>query len=233
MASHIDNTLFGGKRFAAFLFDMDGTILTSLGIAERIWGEWAVRHGIAPESFLPTIHGVRATETIARQNLPDVDVWAEAQSITEAEIADVNGVEAIEGVRAFLLSLPVDRWAVVTSAPLALAQRRIEAANLPLPRIIVAAEDVVQGKPSPEGYLLAATKLGVNASDCLVFEDAPAGVKAGNSAGSQIMVIISSNGHQNKALTDYTGVVNYSGIFADTNNEGIQLRQTDVLFARS
>ena len=233
MVTQTDNTLVGGKRFAAFLFDMDGTILTSLGIAERIWGKWAVRHGIDPEPFLPTIHGVRATETIARQNLPGVDVWTEAQLITEAEIADVNGVEAIDGVRTFLSSLPLHRWAVVTSAPRALALRRIEAANLPLPRVIVAAEDVIQGKPSPEGYLLAAAKLGVDARDCLVFEDAPAGIEAGITAGSHIMVIISSNGHQSKALANYAGMVDYTGVFVDINEEGIQLRKISVPSARS
>ncbi|XUV81899.1 HAD-IA family hydrolase [Enterobacter sp. TMH.L2] len=172
MTAQTGDILFNGQRFSAFFFDMDGTILTSIRVAERIWGEWAVRHGIDPVAFLPTIHGVRAVETIARQNLPGVDAEAEAQRITEAEIADVDGVEAIGGAREFLQALPMDRWAIFTSAPKALALRRIQAAGLPEPKVIIAAEDVRLGKPAPEGYLLAAEKLGVNAADCLVFEDA-------------------------------------------------------------
>ncbi|NIF59818.1 HAD-IA family hydrolase [Enterobacter sp. Ap-916] len=203
---------------------MDGTILTSIRVAERIWGEWAVRHGIDPVAFLPTIHGVRAVETIARQNLPGVDAEAEAQRITEAEIADVNGVEAIGGAREFLQALPMDRWAIVTSAPKALALRRIQAAGLPEPKVIIAAEDVRLGKPAPEGYLLAAEKLGVNAADCLVFEDALAGVQAGEAAGAKIFVISGTNAHHAGELSRYTGVENYDALRVEADGSGILLQ---------
>lgn len=212
MTAQTGDILFNGQRFAAFFFDMDGTILTSIRVAERIWGEWAVRHGLDPVAFLPTIHGVRAVETIARQNLPGVDAEAEAQWITEAEIADVDGVEAIGGARDFLLALPPGRWAIVTSAPRALALRRIQAAGLPAPGVIIAAEDVSRGKPAPDGYLMAAEKLGVNAGDCLVFEDALAGVQAAEAAGAQVFVISGTNGHHAGELARYACAENYDAL---------------------
>jgi sugar-phosphatase len=226
LTAQTGDILFNGQRFAAFFFDMDGTILTSIRVAERIWGEWAMRHGIDPVAFLPTIHGVRAVETIARQNLPGVDAEAEAQRITEAEIADVDGVEAIGGAREFLQALPLDRWAIVTSAPKALALRRIQAAGLPEPKVIIAAENVRLGKPAPEGYLLAAEKLGVNAADCLVFEDALAGVQAGEAAGAKIFVISGTNAHHAGELSRYTGGENYDTLRVEADGSGIFLQRS-------
>ncbi|WP_454832637.1 HAD-IA family hydrolase [Pseudoxanthomonas wuyuanensis] len=181
------------NTYRAFLFDMDGTILTSILAAERVWSAWASKHGIDPAVLLPTIHGVRAEETIARQGLADIDVSLEAQAVTAAELADMEGVNAIAGAREFMGSLPPDKWAVVTSAPRELARRRIQAAGLPLPPVLVAAEDVASGKPSPEGYARAANRLGVVASDCLVFEDAPAGILAAEAAGATVCVITSAH----------------------------------------
>ncbi|HEY9027726.1 MAG TPA: HAD family hydrolase, partial [Burkholderiaceae bacterium] len=136
------------RAFAAFLFDMDGTILSSIACAERVWTRWARRHGVDVAAFLPTIHGMRAVETIARLDLPGVDPVAEAAVIHAEEMEDVDGIEAISGVAAFMAALPPDRWALVTSAPRELALRRIAAAGLPVPPRIVSAEDVVNGKPA-------------------------------------------------------------------------------------
>ncbi len=119
--------------YRAFLFDMDGTLLNSIAAAERIWTRWAVRHGVDVATFLPTIHGVRAIDTIARQHLPGVDAQAEAEQITREEIEDVEGVVQVPGAQAFLNSLPPECWAIVTSAPMALALRRMEAAGIPRP----------------------------------------------------------------------------------------------------
>src|SRR5262245_42020123 len=134
-------SLFAGRSFAAFLFDMDGTLLDSIAAANRVWTRWAEKQGIDPAPVLRTIHGSRAVDSIRRLNLPGVDAEREADAITRAEIADVDGVVAIPGASPFLQSLPSDRWAVVTSAPRALAERRLEAAGLPAPPLLVTAED--------------------------------------------------------------------------------------------
>jgi len=183
------------RSFAAFLFDMDGTILSSIAAAERVWARWAARHGLDVAAFLPTIHGMRSVETVRRLGLPGVDPEAEAAAITAEEMLDVDGIEPIAGVAAFLAALPADRWAVVTSAPRELARRRIAAAGLPAPALMVAAEDVTRGKPAPDCFELAAERLGVSARDCLVFEDAPAGIAAAEAAGAGVVVITATHAH--------------------------------------
>jgi sugar-phosphatase len=185
-----------GKTFDAFLFDMDGTLINSIAATERIWGNWARRHGLDVEAFMPTMHGRRGIDTITALDLPGVDPLAEAREIERGEIEDVEGVVAIDGVTAFLSALPPDRWAIVTSAPIALARRRLETAGIELPKTMVTAEDVKVGKPSPEGYLLAAARLGVDPARCLVFEDVDAGVKAGESAGAGVVVVSATHAHE-------------------------------------
>lgn len=187
--------LFAGRSFGAFLFDMDGTILSSIAAAERVWAAWAARHRLDVASFLPTIHGVRAVETIRRQNIPGIDLEAEVAALTQAEIDDVDGIEGISGAADFLAALPSDRWAIVTSAPRALATRRLHAAGLPMPPMMVAGDDVAVGKPAPDCFLLAARRLGQAPADCLVFEDAPAGIQAAEAAGSPVLVVTATHAH--------------------------------------
>jgi sugar-phosphatase len=187
--------LFGRRSFAAFLFDMDGTLLSSIEAAERVWTAWATRHGLDVATFLPTIHGVRSVETVRRLALPGVDAEAEAEAITRAEIADVAGVRQIAGADAFLATVPEDRAAIVTSAPRELAQRRLAAAGLRAPAVFITAEDVKHGKPQPDCYLLAANELGFEAQDCLVFEDSAAGIEAAERAGASVLVIRATHRH--------------------------------------
>ncbi|MCE4224718.1 HAD-IA family hydrolase [Methylobacterium sp. C25] len=187
--------MFPGQAFAAFLFDMDGTILTSIASAERVWARWAERHGLDVATFLPTIHGVRTVETIARLGLPGIDPVAEADAIMQAEMEDVADVAPIAGAPAFLADLPRERWAIVTSAPRLLAERRIAAAGLPLPPLMIAAEDVEHGKPAPDCFLLGAERLGVSVEDCLVFEDSPAGLTAADAARAPALVITTTHAH--------------------------------------
>ena len=184
------------KSYAAFLFDMDGTLLNSIPVVERIWGEWATRHGLEPEVFLKTVHGIRAVDTIRALALPGVDPEQEAADLLVAEMADFTGIIAIPGAVAFLNSLPPERWAIVTSAPRELADRRLEAAGIPLPRVMIAGEDVKAGKPSPECYRMGAEQLGFDAADCLVFEDAVAGILAGEAAGADVVVITATHAHR-------------------------------------
>ena len=181
--------------YRAFLFDMDGTVLNSIAAAERIWTIWALHHGVDVDTFLPTIHGVRAIDTINRLALPGVDAEAEAAWITEAEIEDVEGIVEVSGAASFLKSLPANQWAIVTSAPRALALRRMAAAGIPEPGVMITAEDVSAGKPDPAGYRLAASRLGVEPTECLIFEDAAVGIRAGEAAGGLVMVITATHVH--------------------------------------
>ena len=187
--------LFPGRSFSALLFDMDGTLLSSIVAAERVWTRWAERHGLDVATFLPTIHGMRSVDTVRQLNLPGVDAQVEADLISAEEMIDVDGVHEIAGARRLLAQLPEGRWAVVTSAPRALALRRIEAAGLSVPAMLIAAEDVANGKPAPDPFLLAAKRLGVAIADCLVFEDAPAGIAAAEAAGAAIVVINATHTH--------------------------------------
>ena len=191
----MSESTLSGRSFGALLFDMDGTIVNSIAAAERVWIAWAERHGLDVAAFMPTIHGVRGIETITRLALPGVDPAAEAEAILLAELEDVDGVAAIEGAAAFLAALPADRWAIVTSSPRRLALRRLAAAGLPVPAVLVTAEDVEHGKPAPDCFLLAAERLGQRIEDCLVFEDAPAGIKAAEAAGAAVAVVTVTHRH--------------------------------------
>jgi mannitol-1-/sugar-/sorbitol-6-phosphatase len=215
--------MFAGRKFAAFLFDMDGTVLNSIAAAERVWSDWARRHGLDVAAFLPTMHGMRAIETVRRLALPGVDPQREADEITRAETADVEGIHAIEGAPVFLASLPRQRWAIVTSSPRALALRRIEAAGIPLPDTIVTSEDVLHGKPAPDCFLLAAVRLGVDARDCLVFEDAVPGILAAEAAGAELAVITAT--HQHKMETPHATIADYTGLRVMADARGIGLER--------
>ena len=198
------------KTYAALLFDMDGTLLSSIAAAERVWSAWAARHGLDVAAFLPTIHGVRAADTIKRQNLEGIDLDVEVEWVTRGEIEDVGGVMAIDGIIDFLASLPKDRWAIVTSASVELAGRRLAAAGISPPPVFITAEDVSRGKPYPDGFQLAAKRLGFDATDCLVFEDAPAGIQAAEAAGADVMVITAT--HQHRMETAHHHIPHYTDI---------------------
>jgi len=198
--------------YRAFLFDMDGTILTSIAAAERVWASWATRHGVDVESFLPTIHGARAIDTINRLALPGVDAEAQAAWITQAEIEDVDGVEEVAGAAGFLRSLPAHQWAIVTSAPRELALRRMAAAGIPEPAVMVTAEDVSAGKPDPAGYRLAAQRLGVEISHCLVFEDATVGILAAEAAGADLLIVTAA--HEQPIVTAHATLGSYDRVVA-------------------
>lgn len=202
--------MFGGKRFGAFLFDMDGTLLTSIEASQRVWGRWAARFGLDASMFLPRSHGMRVAEVIESLALPGVDAAAEAETILREELNDMAGVRRVPGAAAFLLSIPQAQWAVVTSAPRQLALRRMAVAGLPSPPALITAEDIERGKPDPACYRLAARHLGLQPDACLVFEDASAGVAAGIRAGASVLVI--SAAHQHSTATGHPYVRDFTCI---------------------
>lgn len=175
-------------RAAALLLDMDGTLVHSTDEVETVWRLWCRRHQLAPEPVLAMCHGLRSREVI-RVLAPQLDMAQEVALLDELEIHHTGRGEAIMGSRALLTRLPAERWALVTSASQRVARHRLESAGLPLPTLLVAAEDVVHGKPDPEPYLLGAKGLGVAPADCLVFEDAPAGIQSALRAGCAVVQV--------------------------------------------
>jgi sugar-phosphatase len=170
----------------AVLFDMDGTLVDSREIVERTWLHWAGEHGLAPEAVLAVAHGRRTLETM-QLVAPHLATPEEAERLDAHELEEEGGETAIAGARTLLRALPPDRWAVVTSAGHQLALTRLAAVGLPLPRVLVGADDVEHGKPSPEGYLKAARSLGFSPDRIVVLEDTPAGAQAGRAAGAVVI----------------------------------------------
>ncbi|MEV6930497.1 HAD-IA family hydrolase [Dactylosporangium sp. NPDC051485] len=174
---------------AALLFDMDGTLVDSTAVVERTWRRFADQHRLDLGRILAVSHGRRTEETVAEFAPAGVDVAAEARRIVAHEVADTEGIVAVPGAAELLASLPTGGWALVTSAGRALAEARMAAAGLPVPSVVVSADDVTTGKPSPEGYLTAAGRLGVAPQQAVVFEDAEAGLLAACASGARTVVV--------------------------------------------
>lgn len=181
----------GTIRCAAILFDLDGVLIDSEAAVQRAWEQWTARHGLELRHVLTESRGRRTADTI-RAVAPWLDEEAESRDLERAQSADTDGVTALAGAASLLDSLPPQTWAVVTSGTRRLAGARLTAANLPLPTVLLAAEDVEHGKPDPEPYLLAAAALGVEPGSCLVVEDAPSGIAAGKAAGATVLALLTT-----------------------------------------
>jgi sugar-phosphatase len=170
----------------AVLFDLDGVLVDSRASVERQWRRWAEVHGLDAEQVLAVAHGRRTIETI-QVFAPNLDAVAEADEMERRESADYRGVVVMPTAREILTSLPPDGWAIATSGGRVLATTRLSHVGLPIPRVLVTADDVPRGKPDPLPYLTAAHELGVPAQDCIVLEDSPAGISAGKAAGAEVI----------------------------------------------
>ena len=176
-------------RARAILLDMDGTLVDSTAVVERLWLRWSEAHGLDPRRVLEVIHGRQGHQSMAIL-LPDRDHainLAENAEMLATETADVEGVVEIPGAAALLVALQDAPHAIVTSADVALMTARMHAAELTAPAMTVTAESVSASKPDPEGFLLGARLLGIEPADCVVFEDSEAGVQAGLAAGMRVI----------------------------------------------
>ena len=175
----------------ALLFDMDGTLVDSTAVVERAWAWWAKRHHVPLEDLLRFSHG-RPTLSTFEHFLPGVDHTLELEEMLAHEETELDGVRAVLGAEAAVRAAQQGAWAVVTSAPRTLAVTRIRAAGLPVPRVLVPIDEILKGKPDPEGFLLAAEKLGVDPKQCLVFEDTRPGIEAALNAGMQVIGLLTT-----------------------------------------
>ena len=171
---------------AALLFDMDGVLINSTPAVARVWRRWAIEHGFNPEEVVARAHG-RPSLTTVREYLPNADHEAENREVERREIEDLEGVVPLPGALDLLASLPADRWTIVTSCTRPLAEVRIRAAGLPLPKKLITSNDITNGKPHPDPYLKGASVLGFPAAECIVLEDVPAGVRSGKAAGARVI----------------------------------------------
>lgn len=172
-----------------FLFDLDGVLVDSTPAVARCWSKWALLHGFPdPDEIVRLAHGRPSIATM-RELLPNGDYEAENRQMEQWEIEDISDVIALPGVLELLRALPADRWAIVTSCTRPLAEVRIKAGGLPFPKQIVTSSDITRGKPDPEPYLKGASKLGIDAADCVVVEDAPAGIRSGKAAGASVLAL--------------------------------------------
>jgi mannitol-1-/sugar-/sorbitol-6-phosphatase len=175
----------------AVLFDLDGVLVDSRHCIERHWVEWAAKHKLNADHVLHYSHGRRTEETI-RFVAPHLDVEHETAEFEAGEAFDTVGLIKIPGALELLQSIPADAWGIATSGTRTIATTRLNFGGLPVPDVLISAEDVQAGKPNPEPYLFAALMLGVKPERCVVIEDAPAGIQAGRAAGAHVVGVISS-----------------------------------------
>jgi len=176
---------------SAILFDLDGVLIDSTPSVARQWRLWAQENGIDPEKVLAIAHGRRTVEVV-RLLAPHLAAESEVRKLERREADDSEGVTVMPGAVELVRSIPDGRWGVVTSGTRYLATSRLRLGNLPMPRVLVSADEVEKGKPDPEPFLQGAQLLGVNPAECLVIEDAPAGIRAAHSGGMKVIALPST-----------------------------------------
>jgi mannitol-1-/sugar-/sorbitol-6-phosphatase len=175
-------------RALGVLFDLDGVLVDSTPAVARCWSRWSRLHGFDAEDVVRRAHGRPSIVTL-REMLPNADAESENRQMEQWEIEDTDGVVPLPGVLSLLHAIPADRWAIVTSCTRPLAEVRIRVAGLPWPKQLVTSADVQRFKPDPDPYLKGAELLKFAPADCLVVEDAPAGIRSGKAAGASVLAV--------------------------------------------
>ena len=205
---------------AAILFDLDGVLVDSSAVVARHWERWADRHDVPFGQLTEVMHGRTSAETI-RMVAPHLDAEQEGRIREAEEGIDTDGLEVHRAARELLRSLPAHGWAVVTSGSRLTAATRLQYGDFPTPPILVTAEDVQRGKPHPEGFLLAARRLGAQPEQCVVVEDAPVGIEAARAAGMRVIALATTHGPQALAQAD---VIAHEIANMTVQTEGSRLR---------
>ena len=188
-------------RCKAILFDLDGVLVDSTECVERTWRNWAIRHRLNPEIVIATAHGRRMSETV-QLVAPELSDDAELATLAASEATTSEGIYEIAGASELLQALPSDKWAVVTSGIRAVAEFRLRHTRLPVPSVMICADEIARGKPDPEGYLSAAARLGHSAADCIVIEDTTAGIESAHAAGMRVIAIASTYPRERLSTAD-------------------------------
>lgn len=203
----------------ALLFDMDGTLIDSRVVVEKIWKRWCDEVGLDWHFVLPRLHGVRMYDSIKEfAPMAGQDVDTVYERLYREEVEDVDGIVPIPGAIELLAALPADRWTIVTSADTVLARARLGAAGIVPPPRMVTGEVVTHGKPHPEAYLLGAERMHAAPADCLVFEDAKAGIDAGLAAGARVLAI--AGDHPSEVATGVEWVIDLTSLRYDGIHDG-------------
>ena len=204
------------------LFDMDGVLISSIGSVVRCWQRWAKLYDIPNADTYEVPHGMRAIE-IVRSLRPDIDAEEGLRVIEDMEMEDTADLKVLPGVKELMESLPLDRWAIVTSATTRLLLGRLEAAGLPVPARLISADMVERGKPDPEPYRRGAALLGFSPEECIVVEDAPSGVGAGVAAGCRVLGVLGTHSAEELRESDWV-VESLEGLGVTLANGGLELR---------
>lgn len=203
---------------SGILFDLDGVLVDSTRSVDRQWRLWAERKGVDGDKVIAIAHGVRTIEVI-KYVAPHLDAEAEVREIESREADDHEGVNVMPGAAELVRRIPKGRWCVVTSGTRPLASARLRFGGLPVPEVLVTADDVVNGKPHPEPYLKGAELLKVRPEECLVIEDAPAGIQSARAGGMKVIGITST--YPESQLSAADAVVRRLGqIHISTNGAG-------------
>jgi mannitol-1-/sugar-/sorbitol-6-phosphatase len=206
----------------ALLFDMDGVLVDSTKIVDAVWRAWARAKGVDEEALMSIAHGRRSLEVI-RAVAPHLATPEEVLAVERME-AEVSGpVELLPGAKPLLESLPVDVWAVVTSASEDLARARLRLVGLPEPKVLVSGDDVDDGKPHPAPFLVGAEAIGVPPEGCVVFEDTPPGIEAGRAAGTTVVALATTFAPDVLIGADLIAK-DLSAVRASVTDRGLELR---------
>jgi sugar-phosphatase len=208
------------------LFDMDGVLVSSIAVAERSWKRWAKLYDLPNAESFEVPHGMRAIDLVGMLR-PDIDPHEGLKVIEDMEVADVADLRVLPGVKVLLASLPLQRWAIVTSATRRLLLARLTAAGLPVPERIISGEMVERGKPDAEPYRRGAELLGFRPEECVVVEDAPSGVGAGKAAGCRVLAVLGTEPVEELQGADWV-VGSLEGLTVTVNGDGLELGLVSV-----
>ncbi|MFD9702707.1 HAD family hydrolase [Lentzea sp. NPDC059081] len=178
----------------AVIFDLDGVLIDSEQVWDEVRQSFARAHGGTWTASATRAMQGMSTPEWASYLVSDVGVQLPAAEVSAGVVAEMEKAYAahlpvisgaVEAVRAVASRYSV---AIASSAPAVLIKVFLEVTGLPVP-VAVSSEECAAGKPSPDVYLLAASRLGVAASSCYAVEDSTNGLKAALAAGMTVLAV--------------------------------------------